>query len=441
MVPFTLMEAILYNLVRAVPLILLAFYPFRGKRRFSPEITALLHEAILLTWMFISLFNVYFSESAIVMVIVEMMGFVLIATLYVAANKSHPGRMLFFCFMLINVGYMTTVTSKCLEGYLFPDLVMDRYRWSATLCLAIVSPLILIPVFYFMKWEKDTVTQEMQPNYIWQFSWLVPTTFYLIWAQEFYGTGSPLIWATNVYNVIFLGIVNLGSFLIYYLILRLVRDNARYMHLREENHVLALQVMQYEDLNQRISTASQGRHDLRHHIVTIENMVNDGNLEELKKYLYEIGKKYQLDDALVYCSNTTVNGVLLYFAREAAQLNIEYKVKIGIPEDVKIDKTDLSVLFGNLLENAVEACKRLRAGKGKIDVRGQTNQNTFALAIDNTYEIAPEKDKKGRFRSMKQSGVGIGTESVKNIVTRYNGVIEFETRGDLFCVSVMLYLP
>ena len=283
MVPFTLMEAILYNLVRAVPLILLAFYPFRGKRRFSPEITALLHEAILLTWMFISLFNVYFSESAIVMVIVEMMGFILIATLYVAANKSHPGRMLFFCFMLINVGYMTTVTSKCLEGYLFPDLVMDRYRWSATLCLAIVSPLILIPVFYFMKWEKDTVTQEMQPNYIWQFSWLVPTTFYLIWAQEFYGTGSPLIWATNVYNVIFLGIVNLGSFLIYYLILRLVRDNARYMHLREENHVLALQVMQYEDLNQRISTASQGRHDLRHHIVTIENMVNDGNLEELKK--------------------------------------------------------------------------------------------------------------------------------------------------------------
>ena len=57
-------------------------------------------------------------------------------------------------------------------------------------------------------------------------------------------------------------------------------------------------------------------------------------MEELKKYLYEIGKKYQLDDALVYCSNTTVNGVLLYFAREAAQLNIEYKVKIGIPGDI-----------------------------------------------------------------------------------------------------------
>ena len=161
----------------------------------------------------------------------------------------------------------------------------------------------------------------------------------------------------------------------------------------------------------------------------------------MKQYLYDIGEKYQLDETFIYCSNTTVNGVLLYFAREAEKYDIEYKVNLGIPEDIKIAKTDLSVLFGNLLENAVEACARLRSGKGRINVRGQTTQNTLTFAIDNTYEVIPEKDKKGRFRSMKHSGVGIGTESVKNIVNRYNGVIEFETRGDFFCVSVMLYLP
>ncbi len=441
MVPFTLIEVIVYSLVRAVPLIMLAFYPFRGKRRFSPELTALFHEGVLLIWLFISLYHVYFYTSTLNMVLVESIGFILIALLFALANKGNPGRMLFFGFMLINVGYMITVSSKCLEFYLFPEFAMDRYRWSATLCLLIISPVILIPVYYFIKWEKETVSQDMQPDYIWKFSWLVPTTFYLIWAQEMRESGDPLLWASNVYNVLFLGIVNIASFLIYYLILRLVRDNARYMHLREENHVLALQVMEYDDLNQRISTARQGRHDLRHHIVTIENMVNEGNIEELKKYLQDIGKKYQLDDTLVYCSNTTVNGILLYFAREADTLNIEYKVSLGIPEDIKIARTDLSIIFGNLLENAVEACKRQRAGKRKISVRGRTTKNTLAIAIDNTYEVIPEQDKKGRFRSMKHSGVGIGTESVKNIVTRYKGVVEFETRGDLFCVSVMLYLP
>ena len=127
MLPFTLLEAIAYNLVRSVPLIMLAFYPFKGRRRFSPELTALIYEGILLTWMFISLFNIYFSPSALVMVVVEMTGFIVIAALFVAANNGHPGRMLFFCFMLINVGYMTTVSSKCLENFLFPV----RARFSA----------------------------------------------------------------------------------------------------------------------------------------------------------------------------------------------------------------------------------------------------------------------------------------------------------------------
>jgi nitrogen fixation/metabolism regulation signal transduction histidine kinase len=97
-------------------------------------------------------------------------------------------------------------------------------------------------------------------------------------------------------------------------------------------------------------------------------------------------------------------------------------------------------VLGNLLENAVEACQRQTAGERRIQVRGQTTQSTLAVTIDNTYETAPEKDRRGRFRSMKHSGPGIGTESVKNIVARYNGVINFETKGDLFCVSVMLYL-
>lgn len=441
MQPFSFLEAVLFNLLRSIPLVMLAFYPFVDKKRFSAEFTALIFEAILGIWMFLSLFNAFFPGPRIYMLFVELAGFIVIAMLYASAVKGHPGKMLFFCFMLINVGYTITVTAKFLEGFLFPALVMDKYRWSASVCLFIVSPFILVPVYRFMKWEKENLSRDMQPGYIWQFSWLVPTTFYLVWAHDFYTSGSSALeWCLELPNVIFILIVNLASFLIYYLILRMIKENADYASLREENHSLALQVMQYDDLNQRISIARQGRHDLRHHVLTMENLVNSGDTDELRKYLSELMERYQLEDALVYCSNTTVNGVLLFFSREAKNSDIEYKVSIGIPEDIGIAKTDLSILFGNLLENAVEACRRQTAGERRIHVRGQTTQNAFALTIDNTYETAPVKDKRGRFRSMKHSGAGIGTESVKSIVARYNGVIEFETKGDLFCVSVMLYL-
>jgi hypothetical protein len=92
------------------------------------------------------------------------------------------------------------------------------------------------------------------------------------------------------------------------------------------------------------------------------------------------------------------------------------------------------------LQGRVSGYTRLYGPFKRLDLDGNLAIDTLAVTIDNTYETAPEKDRRGRFRSMKHSGPGIGTESVKNIVARYNGVINFETKGDLFCVSVMLYL-
>ena len=437
---FTFTGVFIYNLLRSVPLLLLAFYPFLESRRFSKKITFVIFIAILAVWQVLSLGNAYLSKSEIQMAIVEIICLALMTALYAVTFKVQAGKKLFFCFMAVNVGYMLTTASKCLEGFLFAEMAMEKYRWTASVCLLMVSPFILIPVFLFIRWEKKNLTQDIQPVYIWQYCWLVPVTFYLIWSYYFYGSGNQVQWSMSLKNVFFFSVVNFGAFLIYYLILRMIRDYQSYSKLREENHVLSLQLMQYDGLNQRIALARQGRHDLRHHILTMENMVKEENYDALRSYLMEIGEKYQLEGPLNFCSNTTVNGILTYFSEIAECGEIEFKVNIGVPEDVKIAKTDLSILFGNLIENAVEACQRQKTGPRKISVRGQVDGNTFALAIDNTYEAVPEKDRRGRFYSMKHSGAGIGTESVKEIVNRYNGVIQFETRGDLFCVSAMLYL-
>lgn len=437
---FSFIEVFAYNLLRAFPLLMLAFYPFYEKKRFSFPVTVLIYNLIIALWLVISIINAYFNGSRTRMGVLEAICIILIAILYASAFKTHPGKMLFFCFMLFNVGYMVTMVSKFLEGFLFPDLVLDGYRWSASVCLAVTTPFILIPVFCFFKWEKQMIEEISEPAYVWQYCWLVPVTFYLIWSHEFYGEGNPILWSLHVNHIGYILIINFGAFMVYYLILRMIKDNADYMKLREENHFLSVELMQYDGLNQRIALARQGRHDLRHHILTMENLLNSGDVEALRSYITEVGDKYQLEGSLTFCSNRTVNGILTYFAEIANQNNIEFSVNIGIPEDIPVAKTDLSILFGNLLENAIEACQRLNSGPGKIVVRGQVTGNTLTLAVDNTYETIPEKDIRGRFRSMKHSGAGIGTESVKNIVSRYNGVIQFETRGDLFCVSAMLYL-
>lgn len=65
------------------------------------------------------------------------------------------------------------------------------------------------------------------------------------------------------------------------------------------------------------------------------------------------------DDSLIrFCENTTANAVLLYFAQQAKSNGIDYIVKADIPSDIFLTETDISVIFGNLLENALDACKK-----------------------------------------------------------------------------------
>ena len=110
-----------------------------------------------------------------------------------------------------------------------------------------------------------------------------------------------------------------------------------------------------------------------------------------------------------------------------------------MPEEVGINRNDISVLFGNLLENAIEASVKLPVEKRFVEIKGgMINEGVLAFTVENTYLSEPKRRER-RFNSSKHEGLGIGTESVCDIVERYDGKICFDTNADRFCVSVMMY--
>ena len=105
------------------------------------------------------------------------------------------------------------------------------------------------------------------------------------------------------------------------------------------------------------------------------------------------------------------------------------------------DKRGLTVLLGNLLENAVEACKRDAADRPFIKLRvKQRGQSMLLVLIDNTC-LTPVVFENGTPLSAKREGMGIGTASVREIAGRYNGSVLFEQRDGVFYASVRLMLP
>ena len=416
---------------------MLALYPFRHRLRFSKTATVGLVVALSLVQIFLGWQAAFFSTNAGLLSAVSTL---LYAAFYFFAVKVKVGKTGFTLLLLSNNASFIVITSKCLEGILFPSLAYESYRWSFSLCMLMTEAVVWGPLFIYMK-KVYTPAVEREPSGLeWRYLWLIPFTFYIIWYYTLYGnsTKSSLELALEPKNTIALFFINAGAFLVYYIVARLVIEQQKNLRLQENNHLLEMQNLQYDYLQDKIKETRRYKHDVRHHIALMQELLKKGEYDKLSEYLNSFRDSMPDISERIYCKNTSVSALLAYFAQIAESSGIEYKVSADIPDDIKIDITDLSVLFGNLIENAIHGCVSDSAKNKKIIIRAKADSYSLCLAVDNTFTGTILTDPEGGFLSSKRKGKGIGTESVKNIAAKYNGVAKFEYGDGMFYASVML---
>ena len=101
-----------------------------------------------------------------------------------------------------------------------------------------------------------------------------------------------------------------------------------------------------------------------------------------------------------------VQAILSYFSEQARTFGITYSVSASIPKHISISETDLSILFGNLLENAIDACNAQPGKDKKIIVRAKTDDHSLCVTIDNTFSGSLDIDQERHFVSSKHEGLG-----------------------------------
>ena len=229
-----------------------------------------------------------------------------------------------------------------------------------------------------------------------------------------------------------------GAFLIYSVVSKLVLEQQKIIELQTRNHQLSTQTLQYEKLQDKITEARRAKHDVRHHITLMKKYLEDKNYDALNEYLNNYQKSIP-DEHIFFCENSAVNAILSYFSGQARTFGITYTVSASIPKHISISETDLSILFGNLLENAIDACNAQSGEDKKIIVRAKTDDHSLCVTIDNTFSGSLDIDQEGHFVSSKHEGLGLGTESIKSIAEKYGGVCQFEANNGMFYASVMCF--
>lgn len=437
---YRIAEVALYSLLNFLPYIILALYPFRNQFRFSRGVTIALVGCVSVVQMTLGVLSAF---STVGVGILSAASTVIYASFYFVAIKAHFGKTLFFMLILSNTANFIVSCSKCIEGFIAPTNALEDYRWTFSAVMILVEILYLIPLFFYIKKIFPPLVENDSVKLIARYLWLIPAIFYFIWFYHFYigEHESSLELALKPSNSIFLLIVNVGALLIYYVTNRLVYEMNKNAELSEKNHQLVMQKLHYNNLQERINEARQAKHDIRHHITVIDSYVQNSEYDKLHEYLVSYKKSLPDDSSIIFCQHYTVNALLLYFAQQAKNNNIDYDVSINLPENIGISDYVLSVVLGNLIENAVEAAAKVTNRIPRINLRGKTENNAVFFRIENTFSGELKCTREGLYLSTKHKGCGIGLVSVQNVVAQHNGMMETEQKDGVFCVSLLMKGP
>ena len=432
------LEVCLYGLLNLSYLVL-AILPFWDRLRFSKRVTYGFIGLLGLVQIFFSVWaGLWVNESY--RGIVSAVALIVYLGLFAIIVKAHLGKKLFMLIMLMNISSFINIAGKYFEGLIFKDIAWERtYALSYSLCIFVLQIIILVPVaLSILKLFKGAIENERVRN-AWKYLWLIPTTFYFVWYSHVYTLhGSPIEFAKSGEHVLFLFIVDLGAYLVYYTAFKFIKEQGKNMMLEEHNYHLAMQHLQYENLHERILEARHAKHDLRHHIAVMSSYLASKEYEKLEKYLNSYKKSLPDDSSIMLCENQSINALLVYFAGLSKDGGIDFKVHANIPSNIDIPENDVCVVLGNLLENALHACYTYKNDNKLTSIAVNYNDGCMLIAVDNSFSGKLKKDINGKLLTTKKDGNGIGLESVKNIAKIYGGIFNYEVKGNLFCVSVML---
>lgn len=197
------------------------------------------------------------------------------------------------------------------------------------------------------------------------------------------------------------------------------------------------QIAVYKMLAEQYRQSERLRHDMKNHIIALSALSRNKEWEKIDSYL-----KNMEDIVLDVGGDTTGNKVvdaLLYQKRKRAEEEaVKWECEVQMPKGYCINEFDLCVLFGNLLDNALNACGRMQRGECRfINIQAKTVKKCFLLEVKNSMDRT-EKYADGFTKKRDSQEHGIGLLNVSDVVNRYNGVMNTEAENGIFIISILM---
>lgn len=208
----------------------------------------------------------------------------------------------------------------------------------------------------------------------------------------------------------------------------------------EEFHKKDFYIKSMEDI---LETIKSQRHDLNNYLSTLYGLVYLEKFQEAKAYIGKIHNEMNNLNVIIDTNHPIITALVSIKKNKSFDNDIDMNLDIELPKKIELDFVDLSIVIGNLLDNAIEACLLIDKDKKRIiDFKMYIEEDVLKIEVKNTKLKSKKieiKNITGRFttkRDHENHGYGLG--NIEFVVKEHNGNMEILNLEDEFIVNIDL---
>lgn len=198
--------------------------------------------------------------------------------------------------------------------------------------------------------------------------------------------------------------------------------------------------MQLKHLDEILITQKQikkFKHDFNNYTIGLQAYMDDHDFQGANEYINKLKETFAPGEDIVETGNTALDAILSTKIAIAKSKGIVVDTKIQIPEKLSVDPIDICIIFGNSLDNAIEACERTHLADKKISITILCKDEAVFCKIINP---AP-KPKNSLLHTSKadKKNHGFGLENIRTALSKYNAVPGIERTDTEFVLKFVIF--
>lgn len=180
------------------------------------------------------------------------------------------------------------------------------------------------------------------------------------------------------------------------------------------------------------------RHDMKNQLIGIRAYYKNESYEKGINHINTLIDNIDVTKKFIFTNNDMLNTIVNSKFSEANLKGVKTYYNINYDFDDKMDDADINILFGNLMDNAIEACENLEIEK-EIKLLIDKKRDYILIEISNTIATSVLISNPDLTTSKNDKlNHGIGIRSIRKVLQKYNGILNYQEKGNMLYCNILL---